>query len=62
MNNQTIIEFGFRVIRKIMEILEVVIRRGLVGLYVLHSSDDSQPYSIMLLLNITLKFFFSHYP
>lgn len=54
MNNETIIEFSFRVIRKIMEILEDVIRRGLVGLYVLHSSDDSQPYSIMLLLNITL--------
>ena len=37
MKNETIIEFGFRVIWKIMEILEDVIRQGLVGLYVLHS-------------------------
>ena len=28
MNNKTIIEFGFRIIRKIMEISEGVIRRG----------------------------------
>ena len=28
MNNETIIEFGFRIIRRIMEIEEGVIRRG----------------------------------
>ena len=30
MNNKAVIEFGFRIIRRIMEIEEAVIRRGRV--------------------------------
>ena len=39
MNNKTIVEFGFRIIWRIMEILEGVIRRGRNTLLDLHSSS-----------------------
>ena len=39
MNNKTIIEFGFRIIWKTMEISEGVIRRGGTTLLDLHSSS-----------------------
>ena len=39
MNNKTIIEFGFRIIRRIMEITEGVIRRGRKTLLDLHNSS-----------------------
>ena len=39
MNNKTIIEFGFRIIWRIMEISEGVIRRGRNTLLDLHNSS-----------------------
>ena len=49
MNNETIIEVGFRIIWRIMEILEGVIRGDYNTLLDLHnSSDDSQPHPIIL--------------
>ena len=44
MNNKTIIEFGFRVIWRIMEISEGVIDNTLFDLH--NSSKDTQPHSI----------------
>ena len=45
MNNKTIIEFGFRIIWRIMEISEGVIRRGRD----LHNSLlDTQPHSLIV--------------
>ena len=38
MNNKTIIEFGFRIISRIMEILE-----GVIGLDLHNFSDDTKP-------------------
>ena len=40
MNNKTIIEFGFRIIWRIMEIWEGVIRLGVLDLH--NSSDDTK--------------------
>ena len=52
MNNETIIEFGFHIIWRIVEILEGVIHGDYNTLLDLHnSSDDSQPHLIILLLN-----------
>ena len=49
MNNKAIIEFGFRIIWRIMEILEGVIRRRRNTLLNLHnSSQDTQPHSLLL--------------
>ena len=46
MNNKTIIEIGFRIIWRIMEILEGVIRLGpLLDLH--NSSQDTQPHSLI---------------
>ena len=39
MNNETVIEFGFRIIRRIMEISVGVIRRGRNTLLHLHNSS-----------------------
>ena len=39
MNNKTIIEFGFRIIWRIMKISEGVIRRGRNTLFDLHNSS-----------------------
>ena len=39
MNDKTIIEFGFRILWRIMEILEGVIRRGHNTLINLHNSS-----------------------
>ena len=39
MNNETVIEFGFRIIRRIMEISVGVIRRGRNTLLYLHNSS-----------------------
>ena len=44
MNNKTIIEFGFRIIRRIMEISEVV--NTLLDLH--NSSQDTQPHSLIV--------------
>ena len=49
MNNETIIEVGFRIIWRIMEILEGVIHGDYNTLLNLHNSlDDSQPHPIIL--------------
>ena len=49
MNNEAIIEVGFRIIWTIMEILEGVIRGDYNTLLDLHnSSDDFQPHPIIL--------------
>ena len=44
MNNKTVTEFGFRIIGRIMEISEGVIRRGRNTLLDLHK--DTQPHSL----------------
>ena len=50
MNDKPIIEFGFRIIWRIMEIEESVIRLGLNTLVDLHnSSDDTQPHSAIII-------------
>ena len=47
MNYKTIIEFGFRIILRIMEISEGVIRLGNNTRLDLHnSSQDTQPHSL----------------
>ena len=46
MNNKTIIEFGFRIIWRIMEISEGVIRRTLLDFP--NSSYDTQPHSLIV--------------
>ena len=46
MNNETIIEFGFRIIWGIMEISEGVIRRTLLDFP--NSSYDTQPRSLIV--------------
>ena len=50
MNNKTIIKFGFRIIWRIMEISEGIIRLGLDNtLLDLHnSSEDTQPQSVIV--------------
>ena len=53
MNNKTIIEFGFRIIWRIMEISEGVIHLNDNTLLDLHNfSQDTQPHSLIILLNI----------
>ena len=47
MNNKTIIEFGFRIIWRIMEISEGVIRRGRI-LDLRNSSSDTQPHFVIV--------------
>jgi len=60
MNNKTINEFGFRIIWRIMEISEGVIRRGRNTLLDLHnSSQDTQPHS--LIVKYLLFFFVMNY-
>ena len=46
MNNKTIIEFGFRITRRTMEIEEGVIRNTLLDLH--NSSQDTQPHSLIV--------------
>ena len=46
MNDKTIIEFGFRIIWRIMEILEGVIGNTLLDLH--NSSYDTQPHSLKI--------------
>ena len=46
MNNKTVIEFGFRIIWRIMEILEGVIGNTLLDLH--NSSYDTQPHSLIV--------------
>ena len=52
MNNKTIIEFGFRIIWRIIETLEGVICWGRNTLLNLHnSSQDTQPHSLIAKLS-----------
>ena len=46
MNNETIIEFGFRIMWRITEISEGVIRRTLLDFH--NSSYDTQPHSLIV--------------
>ena len=61
MSNKTIIEFGFCIIWRIMEISEGVIRLGHTLRDLHNSSDDTQPHSIQHLfqfLTIILILYF----
>ena len=61
MNNKTVIEFGFRIIWKIMEISVGVIRLGHTLRDLHNSLDDTQPHSIQHLfqfLTIILILYF----
>ena len=43
----TVIEFSFRIIWRIMEILKGVIRQGRTLLNLYNSSEDTQPHSLI---------------
>ena len=58
MNNKTIIEFGFRIIRRIMEISEGVIRLGLRPRWITPSSTSIILHNILSLIHELLIIFF----
>ena len=51
MNNKTVIEFGFRIIRRIMEISEGVILLGLRHRRITSSSISIIPHKILRLIH-----------